>query len=70
MAGGGGVASKTDEYEGLDRGIDVATGNVYLDGVIVGTLVQEDADELRAAGLQTPQSRMAMDARDNEREMY
>ena len=70
MTGASGLGGYTDAHEGFDRGIDAATGNVYLDGVIVGTLVQEDADELRADGLPTPQARMAMDARDNEREMY
>ena len=68
MTGGTGLSSL--ESGVTNRGIDVSTGNVYLDGVSVGTLVQEDADELRADGLPTPQARMAMDARDQEREMY
>ncbi len=49
MTGGTGLSSL--ESGVTNRGIDVSTGNVYLDGVIVGTLVQEDADELKADGL-------------------
>ena len=38
-------------------GINLADGNVYLDGVIVGSLSVEEADELRADGLPAPRPR-------------
>ena len=73
MTGASGLANLTDSYEdpdGFNRGIDVTTGNVYLDGVIVGTLVQEDADELRSDGLPSVKARQAGGARDEDRGMY
>ena len=43
MQGGAGIANVKTDGTGIG-----SAGNVYLDGVIVGTLVQEDADEFRA----------------------
>ena len=59
MTGGGGLATLGTSANGvqINRGVDVSTGNVYLDGVIVGTLVQQDADDLRADGLPSPTQR-------------
>ena len=48
----GGAFLKNDVGTGgIQTGMDATTGNVYLDGVIVGTLTQESAEELRADGL-------------------
>jgi len=66
MTGGAGLASL--DSGATNRGIDVSTGNVYLDGVIVGTLVQEDADELKADGLPNAAPRYG-NARDEDRAM-
>ena len=44
MAGGG-------------TGVNAATGNVYLDGVVVGTISVEEADELRQDNLPVPKYR-------------
>ena len=43
MQGGSGLADVKTNGTGIG-----SAGNVYLDGVIVGTIVQEDADEFRA----------------------
>ena len=66
MTGAAGLASL--DSGATNRGIDVSTGNVYLDGVIVGTLVQEDADELKADGLPNAAPRYG-NARDEDRAM-
>ena len=58
MTGGAGLATLGSTERGsINRGVDVSTGNVYLDGVIVGTLVQQDADDLRADGLPSSNQR-------------
>lgn len=66
MQGGSGL---TSDYNtgGSNRGIDATTGNVYLDGVIVGTLTQESADELKADGLPAGMSRNNMSFREEDK---
>ena len=66
MAGGRGLAG--DYGTGGSRtGMEASTGNVYLDGVIVGTLTQESADELKADGLPAGTPRNNMSAQDEDR---
>lgn len=56
MAGGADLTKTFDNQnqliEGGGSGINTRTGNVFLDGVMVGTISMESADELKADGLQ------------------